>query len=106
MKKWVFSIIIVFLLVVKVSGQTYTQTFIDKCSGEVKLVKTTYVNGNAVISFYDQIRTFSPVEVQNGVVQAWLQSVYLRYSTLACPTAQVVQQTVTQAVSQAASSAA
>ena len=109
--KILLSILFIFCLASKVNGQTYTQTFIDKCSGEVKLATTTYVNGNAVVSFYDQIKVFTPQEVQSGVMQIWLQTVYTAYSARGCQPAQTVvqqtvQQTVNQAVQQAASSAA
>lgn len=112
MKKILSLILLVFglLLTQNVSGQTYTQSYKDKCTGEIKLVTTTMVNGNYVISFYNQIRVFTPTEVMSGVTQAWLTSVYTAYSTMGCPTNQVVQQTVnntvTQATSQAASAAA
>jgi hypothetical protein len=87
-----------------------TQTFIDKCSGELKIATTTYVNGNAVVLFYNQIKTFTPAQVQSGELQIWLQQTYLAYNSTGCPTnivvQQTVQQTVNQAVQQAASAAA
>jgi hypothetical protein len=85
---------------------TYTQTFIDKCNGQVKIATTTYVNGNAVVSFYDQIKTFTPAQVQNGTLQTWLQSVYDSYNSKACPVSTVVQQTIQTTVSQASTTAA
>jgi len=94
------------MFVYKVNGQTYTQSYVDKCTGEIKLVTTSYVNGNAIVSFYNQVKTFTPAEVQSGLVQTWLNGVYAQYSTMACPTNQVVQQTVQNTVSQAVSSAA
>lgn len=90
----------------KVNGQIYTQTYVDKCTGEIKTATTTYVNGNSVISFYNQTRVFTPTEVSNGTTQTWLNQVYAQYNSMACPTSQVVQQTVQNTVSQAASSAA
>ena len=56
MKKWIISsvILVIILFANKANGQTYTQTFIDKCTGEVKVATTTYINGNAVVSFYNQ----------------------------------------------------
>ena len=104
------SVLFISLLASKANGQTFTQTFIDKCSGEVKVATTNYVNGNAVVSFYNQVRVFSPAEVQSGVLQMWLQTTYAAYSAIGCPTnivvQQTVQQTVNQAVQQAASAAA
>ena len=81
MKKWVVGIIVLFLFALKANGQTYTQTFIDKCTGEVKLATTTYVNGRAFVSFYDQMKVFTPEEVQSGAMQIWLQIVYTAYSS-------------------------
>ena len=109
MKKWIvtFTILIVTILTAnKAEGQTYTQQFIDKCTGETKIATTTYINGQAVVSFYNQIKTFTPFEVQTGVLQSWLQTIYATYQTMGCPTNTVVQQTVTTAVTQAAATAA
>ena len=53
MKQWLLGILILCLLFAqKANGQVYTQTFIDKCTGETKIATTTYINGNAVVSFY------------------------------------------------------
>jgi hypothetical protein len=41
MKKWLVGIIVLFLFAFKANGQTYTQTFIDKCTGERKVATTT-----------------------------------------------------------------
>ena len=108
MKKWLvnFIIVCIVLFAQQVNGQIFTQSFVDKCTGEIKIATTTYVRGNAVVSFYNQVRTFTPIEVQSGILNAWLQTTHLAYSTLACPTNIVVQQTVQQAVSQAAAQAA
>jgi ribosomal protein L12E/L44/L45/RPP1/RPP2 len=104
------SALFILFLASKANGQTFTQTFIDKCSGEVKVATTTYVNGNAVVSFYNQVKVFTPTEVQSGALKMWLQATYVAYSTTGCPTnivvQQTVQQTVNQAVQQAASAAA
>ena len=105
MKKILF--ILFFILPFISKGQiVYTQTFIDKCTGEVKIATTTYVNGNAVVSFYDQIKTFTPAQVQNGTLQSWLQATYNTYNNKACPVSTVVQQTIQNTVSQAATTAA
>ena len=87
-------------------GQTYTQTYKDKCTGEIKVATTTMTNGFATVSFYNQVRVFSPQEVMAGAVQLWITATYTAYSTMGCPTNVVVQQTVTNAVAQAAAAAA
>ena len=105
MKKILF--VLFFIIPFLSKGQViYTQTFIDKCTGEVKIATTTYVNGNAVVSFYDQIKTFTNAQVQNGTMQAWLQTTYDTYNNKACPVSTVVQQTIQNTVSQAAAAAA
>jgi hypothetical protein len=108
MKKWVLglTIIVICLFATEAIGQTYTQTYKDKCTGEIKVATTTMTNGFATVSFYNQVRVFSPQEVMAGAVQLWITATYTAYSTMGCPTNQVVQQTVTNAVAQATSQAA
>ena len=75
MKQWIakFTILVIVLLAAQTAnGQVVVQTYIDKCSGQVKTVTTTYVSGNAIVAFYDQIRTFTAQEVQQGVAQSWI----------------------------------
>ena len=98
MKKILFFIFI--FLSIKSFGQTYSQTFIDKCSGEKKIATTTMINGYATVSFYSQVRTFTPLEVQTGIVQTWLMTTKATYEALTCPVINnpVVQQTVANAV--------
>jgi hypothetical protein len=78
MKKIIFLFIILCFASISY-GQTYSQTFIDKCSGEKKIATTTMINGYATVSFYNQVRTFSPLEVQTGVVQTWLLTTKTTY---------------------------
>lgn len=85
MRKLFATILILFLFAFNVNSQTYTQTFIDKCSGEKKVATTTIINGNATVSFYNQVRTFTPLEVQTGVVQTWLFTTKATYEALTCP---------------------
>ena len=107
MKKYIISLLILFFCC-KSFGQTYTQTFIDKCSGEKKIATTTIINGNATVSFYNQVRTFSPMEVQTGVVQTWLFTTKATYEALTCPVINnpIVQQAVTNAAAATAANAA
>lgn len=120
MKKWLvtFILTVILLFANQAKGQTYTQTFIDKCTGEKKIATTTYINGSAVVSFYGQVKTFSPFEIQTGALQVWLTQTYALYNSLACPVSQqstviiattaanVATQAATNAASAAASSAA
>lgn len=106
MKKWIVLILILFVFSFKSNAQTFTQIFVDKCTGESKVATIQYVNGNAVVSFYNQIRVFTPIEVRGGVMQAWLLGVYNTYANLSCATNPTVQQTVQQATQQATQQAA
>lgn len=94
---------------ISASGQTLTQTYYDKCTGEVK-VFTIPLQGSTVIVFYNKSRSFTAADVTSGALQAWLEETYIWWSTYnPCSSAQatqtVVQQTATQAT-QAATSAA
>ena len=109
MKKWIVTLTILIVTVLtanKAEAQTYTQTFIDKCTGEAKIATTTIINGYATVSFYNEVKAFTPLEVQSGAMQIWLNATYLKYQTMGCPTNTVVQQTVQTTVNQAASQAA
>jgi hypothetical protein len=108
MKKWYLSLVVLFLFTIKLNAQTYTQTFIDKCTGEKKIATTVMMNGYATVSFYNQVRTFTPTEVQTGIVQAWLLTTKATYESLTCPVINnpIVQQAVANAAAQTASNAA
>ena len=105
MKKYILGFLLVLLCQI-VSGQTYTQTYKDKCTGEIKVATTTMTNGFATVSFYNQIRVFSPMEVMAGAVNIWITATYAAFNTMGCPTSVVVQQTVQNTVTQAAAAAA
>jgi outer membrane biosynthesis protein TonB len=112
MRQWIakFTILVIVLLAAQTAnGQVVVQTYIDKCSGEVKTVTTTYVSGTAIVAFYDQIRTFSAQEVQQGIAQIWINQKIMEYQNRSCPPnaviVQTIQNTVTQAAQQASSAA-
>jgi hypothetical protein len=105
----VYLFILITILISKQTvGQTFTQTFIDKCSGETKIATTIMINGSATVSFYNQIKTFSPIEVQSGMVKTWLITVKTSYEAFTCPLTDnpIVQQAVANTVAQAATNAA
>jgi len=68
MKKWILPLLIIVICSCAQTaiGQTYTQTYKDKCTGEIKVATTTITNGFATVSFYNQVRVFSPQEVMAG----------------------------------------
>ena len=52
MKKLLSLLTILVLLCIswKAEGQVYTQTYVDKCTGEIKVATTTYINGSATVN--------------------------------------------------------
>lgn len=108
-------LIILFLLIGNnvYSQQTFTQTFVDRCTGEVRVVTANFVNGSATVAFYNKIRTFTYAEFTSGVLQQWLIETYEWWNTLSpcssttatTQTAQQTAQTATAAASSASSAA-
>jgi hypothetical protein len=113
MKKLLF---ILFLLIGSFSyGQTvFTQTYVDRCTGDVKVVVANFTNGSATVAFYNKVRTFTYEEFLSGELQSWLTETYTWWNALSpCSTAtaetqqaQQVAQNATQAAQTAQSAAA
>jgi len=109
--KRVLFILLLSLIGLSGYSQTiFTQTFIDRCTGDVKVVNANFVNGSATVAFYNRVRVFTYQEALNGVLQAWLNETYNWWNTLSpCSTTtqqtQQAQQTA-QAAQQAAQTAA
>jgi hypothetical protein len=83
-------------------GQIFTQTFVDRCTGETKLVTANFSQGSAVVSFYSRVRVFTYQEFLQGQLQSWLAETYNWWNTLspcsdAAQQAQQAQQTAQQA---------
>jgi hypothetical protein len=105
MKKLLF---ILFLFIGSLSyGQTvFTQTYVDRCTGDVKVVVANFVNGSATVAFYNRVRTFTYQEFLAGELQAWLTETYTWWNALSpCSTAtaetQAAQQTAQNATAAA-----
>lgn len=99
-----------FIWGVSAKGQIFTQTFIDRCTGETKIVTANFTNGPTPVAFYNRVRVFTPQEAVNGILQQWLQETYAWWNALSpCSTTttqtQQAQQTAQQA-QQAAQTAA
>ena len=100
--------IILFLFITHLSyGQTFTQTFVDRCTGEVQVVTANFQTGSAVVSFYNRVRLFTYQQYVNGELQQWLGETYAWWNALSpCSTAQTqatqAQNTANNATSNAA----
>ena len=83
-------------------GQIFSQTFVDRCTGETKIVTANFSQGSAVVSFYSRVRVFTYQEFLQGQLQSWLAETYNWWNTLspcsdAAQQAQQAQQTAQQA---------
>lgn len=94
-----------FIWGISAKGQVFTQTFIDRCTGETKVVTANFTNGPTTVAFYNRIRVFTPQEAVNGTLQQWLIETYNWWNALS-PCAQAAQQTqqAAQQASQAVTS--
>ena len=71
-------------------SQVFTQTFVDRCTGEVQVVTANFSQGSAVISFYNRIKLFTYQEFISGELQKWLAETYAWWNALSpCSTSQV-----------------
>lgn len=95
-----------FFVTVNTYGQTFTQTFVDRCTGNVQVVTANFVNGSATVAFYNKIKTFTYQQFVNGELQSWLNETYSWWENLSpCSTAtsqaQQAQQTAQNATNAA-----
>ena len=89
-----------------VNAQVFTQTFVDRCTGEVKVVTANFTTGPTTVAFYNKIRIFTPQEAVNGTLQQWLVETYNWWNSVS-PCSQATQQTQqAQQTAQQASQAA
>jgi type II secretory pathway pseudopilin PulG len=75
-----------------VNAQVINQTFVDRCTGEVKVVSANFNNGPTAVTFYNKVRVFTPQEAVNGTLQQWLIQTYAAWNALS-PCSQTAQQT-------------
>jgi hypothetical protein len=104
--KKLLTIFIVLFVGISAEAQVFTQTFIDRCTGEVKVVTANFSTGPTAVAFYSRVRIFTPQEATNGTLQQWLVETYNWWSSLS-PCSQAAQQTQqAQQTAQQASQAA
>jgi hypothetical protein len=77
-------------------GQSFSYTYIDPCTKEIKSINVSDLNGSLpiVMNYYGQVRTFTPAELQNGSFDTWANDVYNNYG-VGNPCAQIGVQTIT-----------
>ena len=91
-KKLLFILLLTLIGLSGYGQTTFTQTFVDRCTGEVKVVTATFVNGSATVAFYNKVRVFTYQEAVNGTLQIWLNETFAWWSALS-PCSVTTQQT-------------
>ena len=109
MKKLLFILFFSFITQFSYGQSTFTQTFVDRCTGEVQIVTANFVQGSAVVAFYNEVKLFTYAQFLNGQLQQWLIQKYEWWQALS-PCSQATQQTqqaqqTAQTAAQAASAA-
>jgi hypothetical protein len=96
---WYKNILLLLLLILlglAAQGQSFSYTYIDPCTKEVKSINVSDLNGNLpiVMNYYGQVKTFTPSDLQNGSFDTWANDVYNSYGK-GNPCAQIGVQTIT-----------
>lgn len=101
-------LLILFLFIGSLSyGQTiFTQTYVDRCTGNTQVVVANFVNGSATVAFYNKVRTFTYQEFTSGELQQWLNETYTWWQALSpCSTATSEAQNAQQTAQNATAAA-
>ena len=92
------TLLILFLVMIGlgVKAQSFSYSYVDPCTKEVKNITVSDLNGNLpiVMNYYGQVKTFTPTELQNGSFDVWANDVYNNYG-VGNPCAQIGIQTIT-----------
>lgn len=89
--KW----IVLLLFPISAFSQILTQTFYDRCTGQVKTVQIQ-MQGTTTVAFYNKVRTFTANDFYSGEVKKWMEQTYAWWYALSpCSTAQTTQTTTT-----------
>jgi len=97
--KWWYLLFSLLLYTSSLHSQSLVQTFVDRCTGEVKVITIPF-EGNTVVVFYNRSASFNINDVRSGALQAWLEETYAWWSAISpCSTNQATT-TATQATTQ------
>jgi hypothetical protein len=75
--------IIAFLLNLSIglSAQSFEYRYVDPCNGNTEKISIPFGANAVAVTYYNQIRSFTESDFQNGVFDQWAQSVYNTYKT-------------------------
>ena len=95
-KRKIITIVCLLMIGLGVKAQSFSYTYIDPCTKEIKSITVSSMNGNLpiVMNYYGQVKTFTPAELQNGSFETWANDVYNSYGK-GNPCAQIGIQTIT-----------
>ena len=87
MKLW-YLLLFLLLSTYSLHSQSVVQTFVDRCTGEVKTIVIPF-EGSTVVVFYNRSKSFTINDVRSGELQAWLEETYLWWQSISpCSTNQ------------------
>jgi len=87
------------LYIQSLQSQSVVQTFVDRCTGETKIITIPF-EGSTVVVFYNRSASFNINDVRSGALQAWLEETYAWWASISpCSTNQATT-TATQATTQ------
>jgi len=97
--KWWYLLFLLLLYTSSLHSQSVVQTFVDRCTGEIKIITIPF-EGNTVVVFYNRSASFNINDVRSGALQAWLEETYAWWASISpCSTNQATT-TATQATTQ------
>jgi len=79
--KWRCLLFLFFLCTTLTNAQSLIQTFVDRCTGEVKTIVIPF-EGSTVVVFYNRSKSFTIQDVKSGLLQAWLEETYNWWRTI------------------------
>jgi hypothetical protein len=84
-----------FMIGLSLNGQSFMYSYVDPCTKETKFI-TADMNSPIVVVYYNQVRTFSYTELQDGTFDLWMADIYNKYkSTSPCQGAVATTTTTT-----------
>jgi len=97
--KWWYILFLSLLYMQSLQSQSVVQTFVDRCTGETKIITIPF-EGSTVVVFYNRSASFNINDVRSGALQAWLEETYAWWASISpCSTNQATT-TATTATTQ------
>lgn len=75
MLKFLLPVVVAISLSTNAYSQIITQTYVDRCTGEVFRFNIQS-QGSTVVMFYNKARAFTALDVSSGVFRSWLEETY------------------------------